>query len=367
MSAPIGGDAEPGFGPVRTTFARLFETGAETGAALAVTYRGRLVVDLYGGWRDAARERPWAPDTLVNTFSVGKPLAALCVLMLVDRGQLGLDDPVATHWPGFTATEVTVRHVLTHTAGLPAFPAPRPVEALADWQLLASDLASIHPQWTPGTVAAEHALTYGHLAGELVRHVDGRSLGRYLSEEIAVPWRLDLGFGLDENNRRRCAELEYGVPHWPRTALGEPGSLRARAMGNPAGYLELDVLNSALWRGAEIPAVNLHATAGGLARLYLGLLAGGVLDGVRLLDPGTVAEAVRVQYQGPDLLLDRPVRWTLGMQVDDDGSWGMGGIGGSVGYADPARDYTFAYVTRRLADSDRVDVLADAVNRATEG
>ena len=138
-----------------------------------------------------------------------------------------------------------------------------------------------------------------------MRRVDGRSVGRFLAEEIAGPWQLDLGFGLAEADQLRCADLRYGDPGWPARALGEPGSLRARALGNPAGGLDLAVLNSPLWRGAEIPAVNLHATASSLARLYAGLLAGGVLDGVRLFSPELVAEATRVQYDGPDLVLDR--------------------------------------------------------------
>ncbi|MCW2640231.1 MAG: beta-lactamase [Dactylosporangium sp.] len=362
MTYPIGGDTDPRFASVRDVFAQLLDSGAETGAGLAVTYDGRPVLDVFGGWRDASRERPWTSDTLVNTFSVSKPVAALCVLLLVDRGRLGLDDPVARHWPEFTAGDVTVRHVLAHTAGLPCFPVPRPATALADWKQLAADLGESSPQWAPGTMAAEHALTYGHLAGELVRRVDGRPLGQFLAEEIAGPWRLDLGFGLGAVDQERCANLRYGDPAWPRTTLGPPGSWRARALGNPDGCLDLAVLNSPLWRGSEIPAVNLHATAGGVCRLYAGLLAGGVLDGVRLVSPDTVAEATAVQYAGPDVLLERPVRWTLGMQLDDDGSWGMGGIGGSVGYADPTRGYAFAYVTSHLAGFDRVDALADAVN-----
>lgn len=365
MDVAVTGVFEPHFAPVRDAFAELFASGAETGAALSIVHRGRPVVDLYGGSADAAGTRPWTADTLVNTFSVGKPVAALGVLLLVDRGRLGLDDPVRRHWPEFTGADVLVRHVLAHTAGLPAFPVPRPTGALADWDLLCADLAATAPEWPPGTVAAEHALTYGHLAGELVRRVDGRSVGRFVAEEIARPWRLDLCFGLDADDQRRCADLEYGDPDWPDAMLGEPGSLRRRNLGNPTGYLALDVLNGPLWRSAEIPAVNLHATATALARLYAGLLAGGVLDGVRLLRPETVAEAVRVQYDGLDLLLDHRVRWSLGMQVEEDGSWGMGGIGGSVGYADPGRDFTFGYVTRRLAGFDRVDALAEVVERLT--
>ncbi|MEE3919194.1 serine hydrolase domain-containing protein [Micromonospora sp. BRA006-A] len=126
------------------------------------------------------------------------------------------------------------------------------------------------PEWTPGTVAAEHAWTYGHLVGELVRRVDGRSVGRFLAEEIAGPWRLDLAFGLGEAARRRCADLSYADPAWPDTMRGEPGSLRARALDNPPGGRDVAMVNSDLWRAAEIPAVNLHATAAGLARLYAG-------------------------------------------------------------------------------------------------
>lgn len=222
-----------------------------------------------------------------------------------------------------------MRQVLSHTAGLPAFPVPRPATAIADWALLTGDLAAADPEWSPGSVAGEHAWTYGHLVGELVRRVDGRSVGRFLAEEIADRWQLDLGFGLTEADQRRCADLRYGDPGWPSRALGEAGSLRARAMGNPAGGLDLAVLNSPMWRGAEVPAVNLHATAPSLARLYAGLLAGGVLDGVRLFSPELVAEATGVQYDGPDLVLDRDAHWTLGMQWEPDGSWGMGGIGGS--------------------------------------
>ncbi|SCE67011.1 CubicO group peptidase, beta-lactamase class C family [Micromonospora viridifaciens] len=342
------------FAPVRDCFHDLFASGRETGAGLTIRYDGRPVVDLTG----AANVRP---DTLVNVYSVGKPVVALCLLMLVDRGRVDLDRPVAAYWPGFRAP-ATVRQVLSHTAGLPAFPVPRPAEAVADWALLCADLAAAEPEWAPGSVAGEHAWTYGHLVGELVRRVDGRSVGRFLAEEIAGPWRLDLGFGLSPADQRRCADLSYADPGWPGRMLGEPGSLRARALGNPAGGLDLAVLNSPLWRGAEVPAVNLHATAAALARLYAGLLAGGTLDGVRLFSPEVVAEATRVQYDGPDLVLDRRACWTLGMQWEPDGSWGMGGIGGSSAWADPERGYNFAYVTSRLADHDRVDELVEALH-----
>ncbi|MEU5721205.1 serine hydrolase domain-containing protein [Micromonospora sp. NPDC047738] len=360
------------FAPVRDCFHDLLATGRETGAGLTIWYDGQPVVDLTGGHcagvpsgpataDRAAAGNPWRPDTLVNVYSVGKPVAALCLLMLVDRGRVELDRPVSAYWPEFR-TPASVRQVLSHTAGLPAFPVPRPAGAVADWALLCADLAAAEPEWAPGSVAGEHAWTYGHLVGELVRRVDGRSLGRFLAEEIAGPWRLDLGFGLRPADQRRCADLTYADPGWPTRMLGEPGSLRARAIGNPAGGLDLAVVNHPLWRSAEVPAVNLHATASGLARLYAGLLAGGTLDGVRLVSPELVTEATRAQYDGPDLVLDRRAYWTLGMQWEPDGSWGMGGIGGSSAWADPERGYTFAYATSRLAEHDRAEELVEALH-----
>ncbi|MFF0149758.1 serine hydrolase domain-containing protein [Micromonospora sp. NPDC005203] len=351
------------FAPVRDCFHDLFTAGRETGAGLTISYDGQPVVDLVGGFRTGAGPdaEQWRTDTLVNVYSVGKPVAALCLLMLVDRERVDLDSPVERYWPEFR-TPATVRQVLSHTAGLPAFPVPRPAAAIADWALLAGDLAAADPEWPPGSVAGEHAWTYGHLVGELIRRVDGRSVGRFLAEEIAGPWRLDLGFGLAEAAQRRCAEMRYGDAGWPGRKLGEPGSLRARALGNPAGGLDVAVLNSPLWRSAEMPAVNLHATAAGLARLYAGLLAGGVLDGVRLFSPELVAEATGVQYDGPDLVLDRQAHWTLGMQWEPDGSWGMGGIGGSSAWADPQRGYVLAYATAHLAEHDRVDELAEVLH-----
>jgi CubicO group peptidase (beta-lactamase class C family) len=373
----VAGRVAPGYETVREAFAGLLadgrqarertgpdDSGGETGAALTVLRYGEPVVTLHGGWRDTARRQPWTADTLVNTYSVAKPFVAAAVLMLVDRGRLDLDDRVTDHWPAFAArgkTAVTVRHLLTHTAGLPAFPVPRTADAYGDWDLLCADLAAATPEFAPGEVAAEHALTYGHLLGELVRRIDGRSPGRFVAEEIAVPWRLDLGFGLTPADRARCAELEYGDPDWPVRALGTPGSLHHRALANPAGALDLGTVNGDAWRSAEVPAVNMHATATGIARFYAGLLAGGTLDGVRLLDPSTVVSAVAVQHDGPDLMLQRPVRWGLGVQIEDDGSWGMGGVGGSAGWADPATGHAIAYVTRRLGGFDRVEAVEAAL------
>ncbi|NUT35696.1 MAG: beta-lactamase family protein [Hamadaea sp.] len=360
--SPVAGTVADGFAPVREVFADLVASGAESGAGLTVIHDGRVVVDLVGGHRDTGRTAEWTPETLCATYSVSKPFAAFCLLLLVDRGRARLDDPVRRHWPEFAAEGVTLRHVLAHTAGLPIFPEARTAQVLADWDLLCADLAAATPLWTPGEVAAEHALTYGHLVGELVRRIDGRPIAAFLAAEVAGPWALDLGWALSPADAVRCADLRYGDLDWPVTILGTPGALKARSLGNPAGCLDLAVLNGDLWRATAVPAVNLHATAHGVARFYAGLLGGGVLDGTRILSPEIVAEAVRVQHEGVDRVLDRPVRWGLGVQIDDDESWGMGGIGGNAGYADPVRGYAFGYVTAHLAGFERVDALIDALH-----
>jgi CubicO group peptidase (beta-lactamase class C family) len=182
-----------------------------------------------------------------------------------------------------------------------------------------------------------------------------------VADEIARPWGLDLGFGLPAADRARCAELEYDAPDWPARMLGTPGSWHARAVSNPQGARDLAVVNGDLWRSAEVPAVNLHTTATAVARMYAGLLAGGALDGHRLLSPALVAELTGAQHAGEDLFLERHVVWGLGVQIEDDGTWGMGGLGGNAGWADPATGHAIAYVTRRLGDFDRVEAVDAAL------
>lgn len=340
----ISGFVAPGFEPVRAAFA----LDPRGGSALAVIQRGEVVVDLREGWRDLARTTLWDTETLVNVYSVGKPVIAVAVLILVERGLIALDDPVARHWASFRA-DTTVRQVLSHTSGLATFVVPRPAEAWAEWDLLCADLAAAEPEWPPGTVAAEHALTYGHLLGELVRRVDGRPPARFVAEEIAGPYGLDLGFGLGPAAVARCADLEYDAPDWPVRNTGEPGSLRARAVANPAGARDLAVVNSDLWRTATVPAVNLHATAMSLARFYRNLL------------DGDLPNPAIAQFEGVDRFIGSNTVWGLGVQFEPDGTWGMGGLGGNAGWADPVRGQAIAYVTRRLGDYAAVDRIETAL------
>ncbi|MEV4346583.1 serine hydrolase domain-containing protein [Actinoplanes sp. NPDC049596] len=323
----------PGFEAVAAAFA----AEPRGGSALTVLRHGTPVVEIYEGWRDVARTTPWTADTLVNVYSTGKPVIAAAALRL----GIDLDRPMSAYWPSFQAA-VTVRQVLCHTAGLPSFPVPRPTSAWADWDLLCADLAAASPSWEPGSTAGEHAFTYGHLLGELVRRVDGRAPAEFVRQELGP----DLLYALSPLDMARCAELEYSTPSWPAETLA-----RSAMLENPPGAFDVDVVNSALWRGATIPAINLHTTASAVARFYAGPLP---------------ALAVP-QYTGPDLFIGTETTWGYGVQIEPDGTWGHGGTGGSAGWADPARDLAIGYVTRRLGDFAAVDRIEQALQNLQPG
>jgi CubicO group peptidase (beta-lactamase class C family) len=294
----LHGELAPGFEGAREAFERCFTELGETGAAFAARIDGRPVVNLWGG-------RGFVRDSLVDVYSVTKPAACFCVLVLVDRGALRLDDTIALHWPAFAQAgkgQVIVRQALSHQAGLVALRDPRPPGLLFDWEGACAALAAEAPWWEPGTAHAEHALFYGHLCGELVRRTDGRSLGSFWREEVAGPWRLDFHIGLLEQERSRTLDLTGRIP-------SRGGELYRLATSNPPEMLDLAVVNGDEWRAAEIPAVNGHGTAQAVARFCAGPLAGGELDGVRLLSRETVTTMTAGERTARDLLLGEEVTW----------------------------------------------------------
>jgi CubicO group peptidase (beta-lactamase class C family) len=348
----VNGTTSPRFAAVREALEEVLGGRAGTGAAVAAWYDGAWVVDLWGGFADAARSRPWAQDGIVQPYSVSKPFAALCALLLVGRGLLELDSPVQRYWGEFRAP-ATVRQVLSHQAGVVALDVPAPTEAFYDWEGLCSLLAAQEPAWPPGTAHGESALFYGHLVGELVRRVDGRSLGRFLRDEVCGPLGLDFTVGLADRDLSRVVELT-GLDAEFRRAIeeGKP-ELYRRAIGNPPGAFDADVVNGWAWRAAEIPAVNGHGTARGIAGLYAALLAG------KLLTPALLAEATSEQCSGPDRVFGHENAWGLGFALDDDG-FGMGGTGGSIGWASTRGGYAFSFVTGTMGDGSAGTALENA-------
>jgi CubicO group peptidase (beta-lactamase class C family) len=336
----VAGWVDRRFEPVREAFHRVVDDQDGPGAAVAAWVAGRWVVDLWGG-------AGWRRNTVVQPYSVTKPFAAVCALTLVDRGMLDLDAPVQRYWPEFRA-RATVRHVLSHQAGVVALDEPAPTETFYDWDRMCALLAAQEPAWEPGTAHGESALFYGHLVGELVRRVDGRSLGRYLEDEVCLPLDLDFAVGLPHGEQARVADLS-GLDDSYRESIrvGKP-ELYGRAISNPPGAQDPAVVNSTRWRSAEIPAVNGHGTARAVAGLYAALLSG------KLLSPELLAEASRTQSAGVDAVFGQANAWGLGFGVHDDG-FGMGGLGGSYGGA--SGDYAFGFVTALMGTHDRVDRL----------
>ena len=350
MTASIvaDGTVEPGFETVRDAFTDVLAAQHGTGAALAVWHHGRWLVDLWGGTASADGTRPWRRDSIVQPYSVSKPFIAMCALLLADRGLLDLDAPVQQYWPECTA-RATVRHILSHQAGVVALDAPAPTEVFYNWDALCALLARQQPEWVPGTAHGESALFYGHLVGEIVRRIDGRSAGAFLRDELCGPAGLDFMFGLTADDQARAVDL---------TCLADieshPGELYRRATSNPPGTRDPSVVNGAHWRAAEVPAINGHGSARGIAGLYAALLQG------ELLSSALFREAVSVQCSGVDRVFEHENAWGLGFGIDGDG-FGMGGLGGSYGGASTTGGYAIAFVTGTMGTHERAERLENAL------
>ena len=360
-TSEVDGECAARFRDVREAFARNFDAGREIGASFAVTVDGEPVVDLWGGWADAGRTRRWTADTIVNVFSTTKAMTALCAHMLVDRGLLDPDAPVARYWPEFAQARkerLPVRDVLSHRAGLAAIHAPLPTEALYDWRRMIDALAAETPWWEPGTTSGYHAVTFGYLVGEIVRRLDGRTLGAFFRDEVAGPLGADFHIGLAASEDPRVAEIvppsaAETAAAGPR-AIPDPDSLLGKVMGNPP--VTPAVANCLAWRRAEIPAANGHGNARSVAQVMGALACGRMRDGGPLLAPSTLARALEVQFDGTDVVLQFPMRWGLGFMLGSEHlplgpnprSFGHGGWGGSLGIADLDARVSWAYVMNKM-------------------
>ncbi|HEB89655.1 MAG TPA: class A beta-lactamase-related serine hydrolase [Deltaproteobacteria bacterium] len=384
MSIPIHGHCAPRFENVRKVFAERFESGAETGAAIAFTLNGEPVVDLWGGYyapeapdgsEAMAEEREWERDTIVNTYSTTKGMTAICAHRLVEQGLLDLDAPVARYWPEFAAAgkeDIPVRWLLSHQSGLPAIRKPMPPEALFDWTAMCEALAAQEPWWEPGTRHGYHPVTFGHLVGEVVRRAGGRSVGQMFREDIALPLEADFHIGLDPEQDGRVSRLIGSIAP-PRSGaegsgpqlkgpmadffrdMNDPTTMVGAAFNNPR--MSPETVHSREWRAAEIPAANGHGTARALARIYGALACGGEVDGIRILEPDSIERARAEQVSGPDATLGGlPMRYGLGFMLRSDfmplspgpNSFGHPGAGGSVGMADPDAHVGFGYVMNKM-------------------
>jgi len=356
----VHGRCDKRFSAVKEAFQNNFDSDKEVGASFAATIDGKFVVDIWGGYADAAQERPWQRDTIVNVFSTTKVMTALCALMLVDRGQLDLDASVARYWPEFAQAgkeNLPVRYLLSHQSGLAAFDEPITEETYYDWNRATNLLAAQKPAWEPGKHSGYHAITFGYLVGEVVRRITNKTLGTFFREEVAIPLHADFHIGLPEELDSRVGEL---IPP-PVLKPGEPGyfeidpnSLAWKVMMNPPP--NYNALKGRAWRGAEIPAANGHGNARSVARVGAAMACGGELDGVRLLGLPTIERAIEEQCYGTDLVLGIPIRWGLGVALNskempispNPRTFSWGGAGGSKMIIDLDAKLSWGYVMNKM-------------------
>jgi CubicO group peptidase (beta-lactamase class C family) len=357
-SGEVQGTFDERFKEVHDVLAANLRSGADLGASVAISLEGQLVVDIWGGWADEARTRPWDQDTITNVWSTTKTMTALCALILADAGELDLDAPVDRYWPEFAAGGkrgvVLVRHLMAHTAGLPGWSEPMTTEDLYDWDKATSLLAAQEPWWEPGSASGYHAVTQGYLVGEVVRRITGQSVGRFYRERVAEPLGADFHIGLDPSEFDRVANV---IPPPPFNLENvQIGEVALRVLGNPMMSAEASWTEA--WRQAEIPAANGHGNARSVATVQAVIANGGEAGGVKLLSPATCERILEEQAYGTDLVLGVPIKLGIGyglpspeMPISPSGRacfWG--GWGGSVVVIDMDKHLAVAYMMNKMGD-----------------
>lgn len=350
----------------RTAFEANLASGADIGASFCATVEGETVVDLWGGFADEARTRPWERDTIVNVYSTTKTMTALTALLVADRGELDFDAPVARYWPEFAANgkaEVKVSHLMSHSAGLSGWKEPLAKEDLYDWDKATALLAAQAPFWEPGTASGYHGLTQGYLVGEVVRRITGKSLGTVFREEIARPLGADFHIGLPASEDARVAELIPPPPAEAGLGAGAQSELQANMSDNPP--LEVSETRTRAWRGAEIPAAGGTGNARSVAEVQSILANGGVAKGKRIMSEAGCRKALELQIEGPDLILGIPARFGLGfglaggaVPLPNPNTIYWGGYGGSLVIVDMDARTIFAYAMNKMAGATTGDMRA---------
>lgn len=380
----IEGFCDPHFNRLKNAFEQNFaghnSTPPELGAAVAVFAGGKPVASLWAGYADSAKSKPWKEDSAVCVFSCTKAIVALCAHILVDRNQLDYDKPVSQYWPEFAQQEksaITVRQLMSHQAGLSAIKKPLQPGKVFDWQTVTEALAGQHPLWKPGTAHGYHTLAFGHLVGELVQRVSGKSLNQFFQDEITDPLNNRFLMGFDATKTDNIADLAM-----PSESSSMFDICQQALAADPADFtnfaepqmLTPPIVNSSTWRGAIMPGAGGHTSAKSLATIYASIISDKPLQGRQLITKQRIAEMTEVQSLGMDKTLAMNTCWGLGMQLPgadiefeagrSKTAFGHNGMWGSAGFADPEADISFAYVMNQCNESAgdfRVKSLIHAV------
>jgi len=379
--ADLLGKCDDRFDSVLAALARNLDSGEELGASLVLDIDGDIVVDLWGGFCDEGRTVSWSEHTITNVWSSTKTVTSLAALMLVDRGQLDVDAPVARYWPEFAAQgkqNVLVRHILSHASGVSGLDQPAVVEDLYDWTAATSRMAAQAPWWPPGTASGYHALNFGHLVGEVVRRISGKTLKQFVAEEIAGPLGADFQIGAAQSDWHRISDVIPPPPLPFDFAALDPDSPAVKTLTGP--LVPAEVANTPGWRRADIGAANGHANARSVARIMSVVARGGEVDGIRLLSQDTIDLIFREQQNGIDLVLGVPLRFGIGYglpQLDilpwipDERICYWGGWGGSMIVMDVGRRMTISYMMNKMGPgivgSDRSAEYGQAIYHALAG
>lgn len=359
------------FAGIRTAFEANLASGEDVGASFCATLEGETVADLWGGWADEARTRPWERDTIVNVYSTTKTMTALTALLLADRGVLDFDAPVARYWPEFAANgkeRIKVSHVMSHAAGLSGWNEPIRREDIYDWDKVTALLAAQAPFWEPGTACGYHAITQGFLVGEVVRRITGRSLGTVFREEIAKPLGADFHIGLPESEDGRVADL---IPPPAGSSIEDTAASElAKNMATNPGIDPLDTRTRA-WRAAEIPAAGGHGNARSIAEVHALLANGGVAKGKRLMSEAGCRRALELQIEGTDLALGVPARYGMGfglpsefLPMPNPNTLFWGGYGGSLAIIDMDARVSLGYAMNKMGRTTTGDMRATGLATA---
>ena len=374
----VSGSCSARFEPVRDALAAKLASGDELGASIVINVDGEVVADMWGGFRDEARTVPWTEDTITNVWSTTKTITNLAALMLADRGQLDVYAPIARYWPEYAAggkQDIEVRHLLSHTSGVSGWDQPFLTEDMYDWEKATSQLAAQAPWWEPGSASGYHAQNQGHMVGEIVRRITGKSLKQFVAEEIAGPLGADFQIGAAERDWDRIADV---VPPPPLPFDMDAIDMQSPAFKTMTGPVpDAAAANTPGWRNADMGAVNGHGNARSVARIMSALALGGEVDGVRLLGQKTIDLIFDEQSNGVDLVLGVPLRFGIGYglpiletvpYLPDERICFWGGWGGSIIAMDLDRRMTISYMMNKMGPgvigSDRSEAYTRAAYAA---